>query len=129
MSSASNHPGECRCTSCREHRSGQALLDVVAERRRQIEVEGWDREHDDEHDAGQLAKAAACYALCAGIGTASGVGKEDHYGFVAEYAKAGVPSPLWPWANIYWKPKNPRRDLVRAAALILAEIERLDRNG
>jgi len=33
----------------------------------------------------------------------------------------------WPWAEKWWKPKNERRDLVKAAALILAEIERLDR--
>ena len=34
---------------------------------------------------------------------------------------------LWPWAASWWKPKNRRRDLVRAAALIVAEIERIDR--
>ena len=33
----------------------------------------------------------------------------------------------WPWHRQWWKPKNARRDLVRAAALIVAEIERLDR--
>ena len=40
----------------------QAVLDVAAERRRQIEAEGWTPEHDDEHSAGQLAGAAGCYA-------------------------------------------------------------------
>lgn len=105
----------------------RAACDVVNERRRQIEVEGWDPAHDDEYDSGQLAKAASCYALCAGIGIASGVGREDHYEFFSEYAKAGVPRPPWPWSDGWWKPKIPRRDLVRAAALIIAEIERLDR--
>lgn len=33
----------------------------------------------------------------------------------------------WPWPSKWWKPKSQRRDLVRAGALILAEIERLDR--
>jgi hypothetical protein len=33
----------------------------------------------------------------------------------------------WPWAPELWKPANARRDLVKAGALILAEIERLDR--
>lgn len=33
----------------------------------------------------------------------------------------------WPWSREWWKPKNPRRDLVKAGALIVAEIERLDR--
>jgi hypothetical protein len=30
---------------------------------------------------------------------------------------------------MWWKPKDRRRDLVRAAALIIAEIERLDRDA
>jgi hypothetical protein len=34
---------------------------------------------------------------------------------------------LWPWHDDWWKPKDRRRDLIRAAALIVAEIERLDR--
>jgi hypothetical protein len=34
---------------------------------------------------------------------------------------------FWPWSLHWWKPKSPRRDLIRAAALIVAEIERLDR--
>ena len=35
----------------------------------------------------------------------------------------------WPhtWDASWWKPKDRRRDLVRAGALIIAEIERLDR--
>ena len=41
----------------------QAVLDVLAERRRKIEVEGWTPEHDDEHSAHELAEAAACYCL------------------------------------------------------------------
>lgn len=37
--------------------------------------------------------------------------------------------PMWPraWDLERWKPKDRRRDLIRAAALIVAEIERLDR--
>lgn len=85
----------------------QAVLDVAAERRRQIEAKGWTPEHDDEHVAGELATAGASYALVA-------VG----YGLLA--------LRTWPWpAGL--KPTTPRRDLVKAGALILAEIERLDR--
>lgn len=104
-----------------------AMFDVVIERIRQVKDEGWTPEHDDKHRDGSLAKAAAYYALCAGIGVASAGGQEAHYQFVAEYAKAGCPLPTWPWDFRWWKPKAPRRDLVRAAALIVAEIERLDR--
>lgn len=88
----------------------QAVLDIVAERLRQQEVEGWNTAHDDGHHTGILADAAACYAANAG-------------GCVWA---APVPA-FWPWEAEDWKPSTPRRDLVKAGALILAEIERLDR--
>ncbi len=34
-----------------------ASRDMLAERRRQVEAEGWTSEHDDEHDAGEMARA------------------------------------------------------------------------
>lgn len=90
----------------------RALRDVAAERRRQIEEEGWTPEHDDQHINGDMACAAAAYAFHAGT-------RERFY--------AEDPLGFWPWDPSWWKPKDPRRDLVRAAALIIAEIERLDR--
>lgn len=90
----------------------EAAKDVLAERHRQVSVEGWTPEHDDEHDTGEMARAAACYAL----------GKPEVHGY-----RVGAHVTLWPWDWKWWKPKNRRRDLVRAGALILAEIERLDR--
>ena len=89
----------------------QAVADVLTERQRQVEAEGWTPEHDDQHEVGELATAAACYAGNAG-------------GYVWA---GGWPGEVWPWAREWWKPSTPRRDLVKAAALILAEIERLDR--
>ena len=88
----------------------KAQIDVLAERARQIEVEGWTPEHDDQHRSGQLADAAARYAAAGG-----GTFPDERTAF------------LWPWAASWWKPTNRRRDLVKAGALILAEIERLDR--
>jgi hypothetical protein len=94
----------------------QAAQDVLAERQRQIEREGWTPEHDDDdHNLGELADAAACYARQASL-QVQGIGK---------FAKS--PLPHWPWDNLDWKPKDARRNLVRAGALILAEIERMDR--
>lgn len=89
-----------------------AARDVLAERRRQVEVEGWTQEHDDEHESGEIAKAAACYALQSAMPGNQG----DYLRF-------------WPaqWDSSWWRPRDRRRDLVRAAALLLAEIERLDR--
>ena len=93
-----------------------AVADVLLERKRQIEVEGWTLDHDDQHPAGSLARAALCYAFAA---------SRTHYSI------RFVPPRFWPesWHFRWWKPKNPRRDLVRAAALIIAEIERIDRHA
>ena len=94
-----------------------AVHDVLAERRRQIEVEDWTPAHDDKHKSGELARAGACYAL---FGS-----NNDNW----RYGWHGQPPVSWPWEVRWWKPKDRRRDLVRAGALILAEIERLDRIG
>lgn len=37
--------------------------DAVAERMRQIEVEGWTEEHDDAHRQFDLSDAGICYAM------------------------------------------------------------------
>ena len=89
----------------------QAALDVLAERQRQISAEGWTPEYDDQYGTGEMAGAAACYALTG----------------VKHLAAAQAPGILWPWAKSWWKPTTTRRDLVKAGALILAEMERLDR--
>lgn len=93
--------------------NGEAIIsEVAAERRRQIEREGWTHDHDDAHQANELASAAAMYALS--FNGAIGPGKPIWVRF-------------WPWDWEWWKPKTRRQDLIRAAALIIAEIERLDR--
>lgn len=115
-----SHPSIYVCKTCKglatAPTTSDAARDVLAERRRQIEQEGWTLKHDDEHDGGQLPMAAASYAVA------------------ASYASAGLfpmpkgaPPTSWPWRKSWWKPTTPRRDLVKAGALILAEIERIDR--
>ncbi|SHI10001.1 Ead/Ea22-like protein [Pantoea sesami] len=85
-----------------------AILDVISERQRQRSVEGWTSEHDDAYQNNELADAAACYAIHA--------------------HNQGLSTPAhWPWDPEWWKQSGPRRDLVKAGALILAEIERIDR--
>ncbi|QBR38326.1 hypothetical protein ETW23_00320 [Leisingera sp. NJS201] len=87
---------------------------IAAERQRQIEKEGWTPAHDDEHSDGAMSAAAAAYAFSAFTNT--------NY-----RADAANPQGFWPWDIGWWKPKTPREDLVRAGALIAAEIERIDR--
>lgn len=81
----------------------------IAERYRQIEGEGWSREHDlNEHLTGELGNAGACYIKHAG-------------------AAPGSPAPaMWRWDEQWWKPAGIRRDLVRGVALAIAEGERFD---
>ncbi len=93
-----------------------AARDVLAERQRQIDIEGWTRAHDDAHPAGDFERAAATYALYS-----YGVAGSKH---MPEWGK-----PLWPWDWKWLKPKGMRRDLVRAAALLLAAIEKYDREA
>jgi hypothetical protein len=74
---------------------------IAAERQRQIEVEGYGPEHDEDH-AGELATAGAAYAT------------DDRN--------------LWPWSEGAWKPTpgDPVRQLVKAGALIAAAIDALE---
>lgn len=80
---------------------------ITVERERQISKEGWSATHDDnEHEAGDLLDAAICYA----------------------YTDPGDDTePVdWPWDSKWWKPStDPVRNLVKAGALIAAEIDRL----
>lgn len=93
----------------------QTVLDEVAfERARQIAVEGYDSAHDDGHDLGQIARAGASYALAA-----SGWRERGH--------------TIWPWDRSSFKTGYPeagwrRRCLIKAMALLCAEVERLDRD-
>ena len=97
--------------------AGEAVADIAAERHRQVSAEGWTPEHDDHHATGELARAAGCYAF------SGGRLEDDEQGRFNDLAiRHG-----WPWAQEWWKPKSRRADLVRAGALIVAEIERLDR--
>ena len=100
-----------------------AWADVLAERQRQVSAEGWTSAHDDEHSDGSLALAAACYA--------QGDILPSRFAAIGGSVKPGGMAPfLWPksWHPSWWKPSpDRRRNLVKAAALILAEIERLDR--
>jgi len=124
--------GEILIATLREQYSllrGQksAALDVIEERQRQISAEGWTPSHDDmEHDEGELAAAATAYALhAADVLDPSSQGDGDWH---------KIPPIMWPWQAKWWKPTGSaenqagaRRDLVKAGALILAEIERIDR--
>jgi AcrR family transcriptional regulator len=87
----------------------EAFRDVIAERQRVIDEEGFTPEHDDEHTEGELALGAAAYAI--------------H----AAYPLPDAFPDVWPWDFNSWKPAGTRRCLVKAGQLIVAAIERFDR--
>jgi hypothetical protein len=105
------HPGET---------AEPVLEEIAAERRRQIEVEGYDARHDDQpHVAKRLCHAAAAYIF--------GRTKFETYLTRPGEPTERVVTRLWPWADDTFKPGDHRRNLIKAGALILAEIERMDR--
>ncbi|MCC6192246.1 MAG: hypothetical protein IT318_24710 [Anaerolineales bacterium] len=93
---------------------GNAL--IKAERRRQLQVERWTAEHDDEHEDGALEQAAHCYW------TAQNAQAEP------PGAAPGWPSE-WPWDIAWWKPRDRLSNLIRAGALYLAGADRALRHN
>lgn len=100
---------------------------IASERSRQILVEGWTAEHDDEHEGCELARAAAVYTLNGAKNFAPVLDMRN-------------PLEHWPqtWSRIWFKPKSVSsmedtdeertvyvRDLVKDGALIAAEIYRV----
>ena len=89
---------------------------IAAERERQITAEGWSDAHDDEHGQAEMNKAANAYLVAGYLTTVSG---GHHHDDCPDY---------WPWDESWWKPsEDPIRNLVKAGALIAAELDRLQR--
>jgi transcriptional regulator with XRE-family HTH domain len=86
-----------------------AVRAIEAERERQVTVQNRNLAEDDAYTYGELARAGASYALATVPG----------FDIIAAI--------IWPWDIKTFKPADRRRNLVKAAALIVAEIERLDR--
>lgn len=78
------------------------------ERVRQVKEEGWSWLHDKQWKNGELVKAAICYAM-------TGITKKG---------EETVASLFWPWAAGWYKPRFDDSDLIRAGALIAAELDR-----
>lgn len=96
---------------------------IAEERERQQLVEGWGPYHDDQHKSGELVDAAEAYVHAA---------SEQARGQSLEYLKTFVDAAVirWPWEDKWWKPSDdPVRNLVKAGALIAAEIDRLQRQN
>lgn len=92
---------------------------IAKKRQRQIEKEGYDKEHDSKYDPDVLASAASCYALPF---------------YLRQTNNNGAPKN-WPFDEQFWKPENKYpmegfkdriRELQKAGSLIAAEIDLLN---
>lgn len=120
---------------------------IAEERSRQIDVEGWTPEHDAGHRTFEMSGAAACY-IAKNISNKLESIHHTNQSPLAEFkiyyfgesdflvntgdrgdrriAKAGWRNG-WPWDMKWWKPSDdPIKNLVKAGALIAAEIDRLN---
>lgn len=93
----------------------KALASVQNERQRQITKSGYSFLHDDKHSNGELVYAAIAYALSP---CDIEIQENDKSDFLCYN--------FWPFIEPI-KKGTERDNLVKAAALLIAEIERIDR--
>jgi hypothetical protein len=93
--------------------SGPVVFDVIHERLRQVHKHGFGPVHDDMHVRGEILDAALSYAYAA-INVGNDTMKK--------------PPKEWPWEAKDWKPaETAGENLIKATALMIAELERLKR--
>ena len=112
---------------------------IAEERQRQLEIEKWDYDHDEDYKNGELIGAAACYAVNAlnkdGIKSRVQIHLEAESSFFSgntgdrgdrQLRKAGW-YDAWPWDEQWDKRSkhDKQRSLVIAGALIAAELDRM----
>ena len=96
---------------------------IREERKRHLDEEGWTSVHDDAHKDGQLAYAASVYARVTNANVIEILRRPEENG--------------WPWDRDWFKPfekdyqeipaVDRKRCLIKAGALIAAELDRLNR--
>lgn len=85
------------------------ILEIIAERKRQVE-KGFDAAHDDTHGNGELYEAAKAYLVA------------------AKRIEIDTMPMMWPFEKMEWRhPGSKREALIKAAAMLVAEINRLQR--
>ncbi|GAM00738.1 hypothetical protein [Sphingomonas parapaucimobilis] len=96
---------------------GDALRDIIGERIEQIDKHGHTPTADDRYETpAELIGAATCYADTA----------HDQVDGPPSYDPDLAPAE-WPWSPQHWRCGDARRNLVKAAALLWAAIDNMDR--
>lgn len=99
---------------------------IADERQRQIEVEGYTKEHDSKHDPMEFVDAAIAYAKVADIDHR--IETDGLHPGVIDQRLYSIKRFTWPWDENGLKPTTCVRDLIKAGALIAAAIDRLNSN-
>jgi hypothetical protein len=99
----------------------KVLREVLDERNRQINSKGYDEHHDNVYTQNELIRAADSYV--SNVIQRGWVYNENN---PEKYQKEEVPE-YFPFDDCFWKPENPRKDLVKAVAMLIAELERIER--
>ncbi|HEY4112901.1 MAG TPA: hypothetical protein VGM17_02465 [Rhizomicrobium sp.] len=107
------------------------IEEIAAERNRQISGEGYTLAHDDAHERGEIGAGAAAYAFAASLQLSFprllGPNAKAWHDDAAHGSAVGLVQQAWPWPRHQFKPGTARRNLVKAGAMIVAEIGRVDR--
>lgn len=104
-------------------------IELMAEERARHPQEGWTTEHDDEHSHGEMRLAAICYAMSDSerelIRICHRRGQDDRL----SQSWQTLLDFFWPFGREWWKPcpYDRVRELVKAGALLAAEIDRIQR--
>ena len=112
-------------------KANRALFDIADERQHQLS-KGYDAENDDAEKDGNHARAAAFYATAAYHQRTWALCEDPEHKIddIDWQAEAERDSVGYPWKSDIFRIKATARDnLIKAAALIIAEIERIDREG
>ncbi|MDW0357754.1 hypothetical protein Q8G38_00325 [Halomonas venusta] len=92
-----------------------AMIKALEERQRQVTEKGFDAANDDAYAPGVLATAAESYARAA-------------YWTQVRADELPPPPAIWPWHDSVWKPSaDPKRNIEKSIALLMAEYERIVR--
>lgn len=98
-------------------------LELMAERRRQIEQLGRGPAHDDRYLYGELKRAAAALAMK----SAAIAAQRGRPAVARHYATEAVTLNPWPGSDLVSKQTDARRALIEAGALLIASVEQIDR--
>jgi|SRR5690606_29838756 len=96
----------------------KTAIELITEERKKQISKGYTAEHDDTHIAEEIADCAALYAL-----------SDDAIDFINEQWGDDMQLHFWRFDLPSYKPtpNNRIKQLTKAAAMLVAEIERLQR--